>query len=94
MWLGMMCFPHAMVFSSPEIEELNMLRISHDRITKEHARYSNRLTFLLRQYFPLYGELFSDTAVKILLHMVLRYPTWSDLKGASDGEIVSFLNDH
>jgi transposase len=34
-----------MVFSSQEIEELNMHRISHDRITKEHARYTNRLTF-------------------------------------------------
>lgn len=83
-----------MLFSSSEIEELNMLRISHDRITKEHARYTNRLTFLFRQYFPLYGELFSGTAVKILLHMLLYYPTWSELKRASEEEIVSFLTAH
>jgi len=83
-----------MMFSSPEIEELNMLRISHDRITKEHARYANRLTFLFRQYFPLYAELFSDTAVNILLHMVLRYPTWGTLKRASEEEIVCFLTAH
>lgn len=85
---------HSMVFNSTEIEKLNMLRISHDRITKEHTRYANRLTFLFRQYFPLCVELFSDTAVKILLHMVLHYPTWGDLQSASDEEIVSFLSAH
>lgn len=85
---------HAMIFNSTEIEELNMLRISHDRITKEHIRCANRLTFLFRQYFPLYGELFSSTSVKILLHIILHFPTWNELKAVSDEQIVSFLSAH
>jgi hypothetical protein len=28
---------------SEAVEELNLLRISHDRLTKEHARYANKL---------------------------------------------------
>ena len=85
---------HEMIFNSTEVEELNMLRISHDRITKEQIRCENRLTFLFRQYFPLYGELFSSTGAKILLHIILHYPTWNDLKPASEEEIVGFLSAH
>jgi transposase len=66
---------HAMIFNSTEIEELNMLRISHDRITKEHIQCVNRLTFLFRQYLLLYGDLFCSTSVNILSHIILHYPT-------------------
>ena len=80
-----------LIFNSPEIETLKILGISHDRLTKDHTRYSLRLIFILRQYFPLYDELFHDSASKILLKLIQKYPTWSVLACQSDENLTSFL---
>lgn len=77
--------------SSPDVEELKVLCISHDRLIQERARYTNRLLFVIRQYFPLYDGLFSTTAPKILLHMILAFPCWKDLSSKTDAEIIEFL---
>lgn len=81
-----------LTFNSPEIETLKVLGISHERLTKDHTRYTLRLIFILRQYFPLYDDLFCEPASKISLKMIKRYPTYSDLISDSDENIICFLN--
>lgn len=83
-----------MLFNSPEIEALKQFGISHDRLVRDHTRYSNRLLFLFRQYFPLYGSLFTETAPKTLLKMVLKYPIWSKLENESIEAFESFLRSN
>lgn len=80
-----------MIFNSNEVETLKLLGISHERMKKEHTRYTNRLLFIFRQYFPLYDSLFSESAPKILLKMVLKYPIWSKLQVESPDSLKKFF---
>jgi transposase len=83
-----------MIFNSKEIEKLKLYRISHDRLTKEHARFKNKLLFILNQYFPLYTYLFSDHGSKVMLELILAYPTWNKLRKSGENEIRDFLIKH
>ncbi|MDH4201238.1 MAG: IS110 family transposase [Spirochaetia bacterium] len=80
-----------MIFNSQEVETLKLLGISHERMKKEHTRYTNRLLFIFRQYFPLYDALFSETAPKILLKMVIKYPIWTKLKAENQDDLKKFF---
>lgn len=80
-----------LMFNSPKIEELKILMLSHNRLTKEHARNKNRLLFIFRQYFPLYADLFTDHASKIQLKMLFEYPRLYDLKTTTNVELTKFL---
>jgi len=80
-----------MLFNSPEIEKLKILCITHNRITGDHARFVNRLRFILRQYFPLYDYLFSSASCKILQDMILEYPKWENLKKENEDKLKAFL---
>lgn len=83
-----------MIFNSKDIEELNIYRVTHDRLTKEHARFTNKLIFIVKQYFPLYIDLFARFKSKVLLKLILKYPKWDDLKILNDNEITNFLIKH
>jgi transposase len=88
------CGLQRMHFNSKAIEELNLYRISHDRLTKEHARFKNKLRFLVRQYFPLYDTLFGSFGCKVMLYMLLQYPRWNKLKAVDEQEITRMLVDN
>jgi transposase len=81
----------ALTFNSPEMEKLKLFSLAHNRLTKEHTRYKNRLLFIFRQYFPLYSVLFRDHCSKIQLKMLIEYTTLADLKKVTPEEITSFL---
>lgn len=83
-----------MMFNSSEIERLKTLSIIHSRLTNEHARYKNKLHFIVRQYFPLQEVLFSNFGCTVHLHMLIKFSTFKELCNASDDEITSFLKDH
>ena len=51
----------------------------------------NQLISASRRYFPLLDGLFSSSAPKILLKMILKYPSWEALKAVSREEMVDFL---
>jgi hypothetical protein len=80
-----------MIFNSSEIEKLKPYRISHDRLTKEHERFKNKLWFVLNQYCPLYTYLFPDHGSKAMLELILAYPSWDKLRNAGENEIKDFL---
>lgn len=83
-----------LILSSPEIEKLKVMGISHERLVQERSRLGNRMHFVLRQYFPLLDTLFSDVLRPVLAHFLLRFPTWESLKTTADEEIVAFLHLH
>lgn len=83
-----------LLYNSKEIERLKMLSIVHNRITEEHARYKNKLHFVIRQYFYLHESLFTNFGCTIQLKMLMKYPTYCDLKQATDEELISFLKSN
>jgi len=81
-----------MEFSSEAIETLKIMEVSHDRLTKERTRIMNKLTTLFRQYFSLYDGLFSGISSKTLLKMLIKYPTWGDLKSEGEDELEGVID--
>ena len=83
-----------LLYNSENLEKLKMLCIIHQRMTEEHARYKNKLHFSIRQYFYLHESLFSDFGCTVQIEMLMKYPTFKELKSASDEEIEIFLKNH
>lgn len=83
-----------MIFNSKEIEILKLLGLSHERLAADHTKYTNRLIFLLKEYFPLYNGLFTRNSGKMLLKMIIKYPTWSILKKESDESLINFFHEN
>lgn len=83
-----------MIYSSSEVEKLKMLCIIHNRMTEEHSRYINKLHFAVRQYFYLHESLFSHFGCTVQLKMLIKYPTFDDLRQASDEELILFLKSN
>ena len=81
-------------FSSDSLEQLRAYCNAHDRLTKEHTRLTNRLICALRRYFPLLDGLFSSSAPKIALKILLRYPSWRDLREVAEEDLINFLKDN
>jgi transposase len=83
-----------LLYNSSEVERLKTLSIIHTRLTHEHARYANKLHFAVRQYFPLQESLFGDFACTVQLELLIKYPTFHQLRALSDDAIGQFLKDH
>lgn len=81
----------SIVFNSSQVEEVKVLSLSYDRLLKEKVRYSNRLLFIIRNYFPLLEHLFSDITCKTALSMLIRFPTWATLQNIEESEMRTFL---
>lgn len=82
---------HSSDRSSIVIERLRALTSSYSRLTKERARYTNKLHSLFRQYLPLYDTLFKDISSKTQLKMVILFPTYESLSVQTDEELRKFL---
>ncbi len=85
---------NALIYNSPVIEQLKVLAIIHSRLTRDKVRYINKLHYAVSQYFPLQESLFTTFGCPVHLKMLLRYPTYADLKAASPDEIRTFLYDN
>jgi len=87
-------YTRELVYNSSEIERLKTLSIIHTRLTNDKARHINKLHFVVRQYFPLQEALFGDFACTIHLKMIIKYPTFGQLKATSADEIRNFLKEN
>lgn len=83
-----------MIYNTSEVEKLKMLCIIHNRMTEEYSRYINKLHFAVRQYFYLHESLFSHFGCTVQLKMLIKYPTFDDLRQASDEELILFLKSN
>lgn len=80
-----------LLYNSAEVEKLKMLCVIHRRITEEHTRYKNKLHYSVRQYFGLHESLFTDFGCTVQLKMLIKYPTFSELREANREELELFL---
>jgi len=74
--------------------ELKVLTRDRDKLVGDRTRLSNRLTAILKAYYPAALELFSDVAQLITLSFLRKYPTYQDVKELSFDEFKEFLSEH
>lgn len=80
-----------LLYNSSEVEKLKILCIVHSRMSKENTRYKNKLHFAIKQYFSLHESLFTNFGCTVQIEMLMKYPTFKDLRQASEDDLISFL---
>lgn len=74
--------------------ELKVLTRDRDKLVGDRTRLSNRLTAILKAYYPAALELFSEVAQPITLSFLSKYPTYDDAKKLSFAEFERFLSEN
>lgn len=81
----------------PDSEQTRMLqRLTELRrkLMDDRKRIGNRLTNLLKDYFPLVLLLFPDIGTKIICEFILQFPTLEILKNATEDELKVFFRKY
>ena len=75
-------------------DETRMLQILVEKrrgLVEDKKRLGNRLTSLLKEYYPLVLKLFPTMGRSILCKFIQAYPTLENIKVASEQEIIEFF---
>lgn len=79
---------------STETRTLQYLVENRRTLVNDRKRLGNRLTALLKGYFPQVLELFPKMGRKVLSDFVITYPTLEAAQAASDDELRTFFRSH
>ena len=74
--------------------EIKVLTRDREKLISDRTRLSNRLTSILKAYYPAGLELFSEVAQPITLSFLSKYPTYQDAKNLSFEEFRRFLSEN
>jgi len=85
---------HPILPDSELARELKVLTRDRDKLVGDRTRLTNRLTALLKAYYPAALELFSGVAQPITLSFLSKYPTYNDAKKLSFAEFEQFLSEN
>jgi len=76
-----------------QIRHLQMLLEDRDKLVKDKTRLSNRLTSILKEYFPQAFAAFSDITSKTALLFLERVDSFQEAKGISRQQWQEMLNE-
>ena len=79
---------------SAETRTLQYLVEARRTLVNDRKRLGNRLTALLKGYFPQVLELFPKMGRRVLSDFIIAYPTLESAKAASDEELRCFFRSH
>lgn len=82
---------------SPDDEQTRTLRLLVEhrrRLVGDRTRFSNRLTSLLKCYFPQLLEWFPDLRTELVCDFLLRWPELSALKRVRRETLLKFFRAH
>lgn len=79
---------------SAQTRTLQYLVESRRTLVNDRKRLGNRLTALLKGYFPQVLELFPKMGRRVLSDFVLSYPTLEAAQAAADEELKTFFRSH
>jgi transposase len=64
------------------------------RVVSDRTRISNRMTALLKLYFPQVLEWFDDTRTELVCDFLTRWPTLNEVKKARVATLEKFFREH
>jgi transposase len=79
---------------SETVEYMRQLLRAHDSMVQEQRRQGNRLTYLLKQYYPAALKVFCQPHRLISLAFLEKYPTPELAREASAEDLRQFLREH
>jgi len=84
----------AWVPDSEQTRTLQLLVEHRRRLVGDQTRISNRLTALLKGYFPQVLRWFPDIRTKMVCDFLLRWSSLNDLKGVRRTTLEKFMREH
>jgi len=75
------------------VEKLRQMLRAYDAMVREQRRFGNRLTYLLKQYYPAALKAFCQPHRLIALAFLERYPTPEAAREATVGDLRQFLRE-
>lgn len=85
---------HALRPSSDQGQELKMLTCDYNRMVKERTRLINQLKNTLKEYYPLFLEVFEDVTQDAALDFLQAYPSAEALEGLTQKRWQQFAQAH
>ncbi len=76
---------------SPIVQHLKQLTQAYDSVLREQRRLTNRLIYLLKQYYPTALKAFAVPHSTIMLTFLEQYPTPQAARAASHADLCAFL---
>ena len=76
---------------SPIVQHLKQLTQAYDSVLREQRRLTNRLIYLLKQYYPAALKAFVVPHSAIMLTFLEQYPTPQTARAASQADLRAFL---
>ncbi len=80
--------------SSPAIRALEQLVEHRRRLVSDKVRLNNRITSVLKNYFPQVLEWFKDRDTKLFCEFLTRWPTLARVKRARRSTLERFFHTH
>lgn len=85
---------HALKPSSEQAQELKILTRDYRRMVKEQTRLTNRLKATVKEYYPLFLEVFEDVSQDEALDFLEAHPCADALQGLTQKRWQRFARDH
>ncbi|MCP4295284.1 MAG: IS110 family transposase, partial [Proteobacteria bacterium] len=79
---------------APETRTLNRLVEMRRNLVHDKTRLTNKMTSLLKDYFPQVLELFSDKDTQVFCDFLLRWPTHKKAQRVRKKTLMNFLRSH
>jgi transposase len=77
-----------------EIRALDQLVVYRRKLVQDRVDLSNRITVILKNYYPQALELFKEKDTTVFCDFIERWPTLKDVKKARKQTILNFFSQH
>ena len=81
----------------PESADLRMLAqhvVNRRKLVQERVKLSNKITAILKNYYPQVLDWFKEKDTLIFCHFITRWPSLPLAKKAQKRTLIKFFNDH
>lgn len=79
---------------SPELRALSQLTENRRKLVQDRVRLTNRLTAVLKNYYPQVLDWFTEKDTRVFCDFLIRWPTLDKAKRARSNTLKTFFHRH